>query len=65
MEVIRSNDKWSVFIHGPEGKKRPAHDIIIPKDVTKNKVADYLADLLHEWATPRNNSVSRTDLDIS
>ncbi len=47
-----------VFYLGPEGKRRPA-DFIVPGDVADDALAEYLADLFHEDATPRYGSVDR------
>ncbi|MYM82652.1 hypothetical protein GTP44_11875 [Duganella sp. FT50W] len=46
---------WQAFYFGAEGKRRAA-DFIIPGDVAEADLCDYLADLLHENATPRNNA---------
>ncbi|MRW90546.1 hypothetical protein GJ699_11160 [Duganella sp. FT80W] len=46
---------WRAFYYGAEGKRRAA-DFIIPADVTEAELCEYLADLFHENATPRNNS---------
>jgi pimeloyl-ACP methyl ester carboxylesterase len=47
---------WRAFYLGVEGKRRPA-DFIIPDDVSGAELREYLADLFHENATPRNNDV--------
>ena len=47
---------WRAFYLGVEGKRRLA-DFIIPTDVTSAELREYLADLFHENATPRNNDV--------
>lgn len=57
IEILRSNDKWSVFYLGNEGKKRTAHDIVIPPELEKDEIKIYMEDLLHEWATPSNNQI--------
>lgn len=44
---------WQAFRLGTEGKRRPA-DFIVPGDVTEDELCEYLADLFHENATPRN-----------
>ena len=49
---------WQAFYPGSDGTRRPA-DFIIPADVTEDGLADYLADLFHEDATPRRNTVER------
>lgn len=57
IEVLKSNDKWSVFYLGNEGKKRTAHDIVIPQELKKGEIKNYLEELLYEWATPSNNQI--------
>ena len=57
IEVTREGERWMVFYLGQEGKKRLAKDLTIPSDVREHEVKQYMADLCHEWATPRNNEV--------
>lgn len=57
--VERSENGWDVFYLGGEGKRRRADDIFIPSDVLEADVERFVADLCHEWATPRNPSVLR------
>jgi len=52
---------WRVFYRGSEGKRRPATDIVIPPNIEESKLAQYLDDLCHEWATDRNRTVKRVD----
>jgi hypothetical protein len=47
---------WQAFFLGAEGKRRPAN-FIVPADVAEHELAEYLADLFHEDATPRNPAV--------
>lgn len=47
---------WQVFYPGPDGKRRAA-DFIVPHDVAEHELAEYLADLFHENATPKHASV--------
>jgi len=61
LEVVRDGDLWKVFYLGNEGKKRPAVDILIPSEVKQEDVAEYLADICHEWARPNKNDVKRLD----
>lgn len=49
---------WQAFYPGPDGKRRPA-DFIVPDDIAGADLLEYLADLFHESATPRNNAVTR------
>ena len=57
IEIVRISDKWVAYYLGNEGKKRSAHDIIIPEELGENEMKKYLEDLLHEWATPSNNKI--------
>lgn len=54
IEAILKPEGWEIFYLGSEGKKRPASDIVVPSFITEEKLAGYLADLLHEFATPEN-----------
>jgi hypothetical protein len=56
--IVGAPGTWQAFYLGPEGKRRPA-DFIVPHDVTSDALAEYLDDLFHEEATPRNNVVLR------
>lgn len=49
---------WQAFHLGADGKRRAA-DFIVPADVAEDDLAEYLADLFHENATPRNGAVIR------
>jgi len=49
---------WLAFYPGNDGTRRPA-DFIIPAEITEEGLAEYLADLFHEDATPRRNTVGR------
>lgn len=44
---------WNAFYLGAEGKRRPA-DFVVPNDIAEHELCEYLADLYHEHATPRN-----------
>lgn len=44
---------WRAFYLGTEGKRRPA-DFVVPSDIAEHELCEYLADLYHENATPRN-----------
>ena len=47
---------WRAFYFGSEGKRRPA-DFVVPGELAEHELREYLADLFHEDATPRNHSV--------
>ena len=57
--AVRGNPgAWRAFYLGTEGKRRPA-DFIIPDDIQADALCEYLADLFHEEATPRNNTATQ------
>ena len=56
--VRESQGAWRAFYLGAEGKRRPA-DFIIPDDIQAHALCEYLADLFHEEATPRNNTATQ------
>jgi hypothetical protein len=47
------------FLLGEEGKRRAAPDIVVPDFVLDDELLQYLADLLHECATPANGTPKR------
>lgn len=47
---------WRAFYLGADGKRRAA-DFIVPRNLEAHELQEYLADLFHENATPRNPSV--------
>ncbi|TFW23866.1 DUF7661 family protein [Duganella callida] len=53
--VTGSGGAWQAYYLGADGKRRPA-DFIVPQDVVEHELCEYLADLYHENATPRNCS---------
>ncbi len=63
VEIIRStissSATWQVFYLGNEGKKRAAKDIAIPASIAEDQLADYLADLFHEYASDAHSEVVR------
>jgi hypothetical protein len=56
--VERRDGVWRPFYLGNEGKRRDA-DFVIPNDIIEADLADYLAVLFHEEATPDRNEVKR------
>ena len=48
----RSDSHWQLFYLGPEGKRRPATDIVVEDGLSSEQLVQALADLLHEWARP-------------
>ena len=61
VHVAETSNGWITFYIGVEGKKRPAPDIVIPPDISKSEIAQYLDDLCHEWATEQHPCVKQLD----
>lgn len=51
--ITGSDGGWQAFYFGADGKRRPA-DFVVPSDIAEHELCEYLADLFHENATPRN-----------
>ncbi|MEM9301349.1 MAG: hypothetical protein AAGE01_04520 [Pseudomonadota bacterium] len=61
VHIERRGDRWQAYYPGNDGKRRPAPDIIIPASIAEAELLQYLDDLCHEWATPGNAAVRRTE----
>lgn len=59
--ISRKEHGWAAWYLGPEGKKRPAPDIVIPPNTAESDMTLYLGDLCHEWATEQHPDVKRLD----
>jgi hypothetical protein len=57
LQIVRGGERWTVYDLGSESKRRKAADIKIPSDVAVDEIVQYLSDLLHEYATPRDPDV--------
>ena len=57
--VERDGAEWVAFDPGDDGKRRRARDIFIPRHITESELAQYLADLCHESASPSRPDVKR------
>jgi len=56
VEVVRGKDCCNACYVGNEGKKRAALDII-PSTIQEEDLVEYIADLCHECATPKQSEV--------
>lgn len=56
--VVPTTTGWQAYLLGQDGKRSPM-DIVVPAFIEADDVGQYLADLLHELATPANNKVVR------
>ena len=50
MQLVRTTDGWKAYHTGSDGKRRPAHDVMIPSEIAESEVIQYVADICHEWA---------------
>lgn len=57
--AVKENEKWVLFYLGPDGKRRPATDLIVPSFLNESEIGNFLNDLCHEWATDRHPEVYR------
>ena len=56
--AIRREGSWTLFYPGPDGKRRPASDLLVPDHIgTEAELAEYLAELCHEWASRESPEV--------
>ncbi len=56
--IQREGTSWQAYAVGADGKRSPA-GFVVPDFVTEQELAQYLADLFHESATPTNGDVRR------
>jgi len=59
IEVVREGRSWRAYFLGAEGKRRPAHDIVIPDGIAEVALQDWLDDMFHEYATAARPCVRR------
>lgn len=59
--VSRTAHGWTCWYPGPDGKRRPASDLLIPTHIGEAALTNYLADLCHEWASETHPDVRRLD----
>ncbi len=57
--VERHGAAWLAFEPGNDGKRRAAEGIVIPADLPEEGIAQFLADLCHEDASPSRPHVRR------
>lgn len=58
--IERTPGGWSTWLLGADGKRRRA-DFEVPAFVAEDELAQYLADLFHESATPARVEVRRIE----
>lgn len=52
--AIQCHGQWRLSIDSGLGLRRPVKDVVFPASLDENKLAQYLADIYHEWATNRH-----------
>ena len=57
--VERSANGWAMFYPPQGGKRREVPGIWVPPDLPEENLAQYLADLFHEGASPTHPDVKR------
>ena len=58
--VQREGTSWQAYALGADGK-RSAADSVVPDFIEAHELAQYLADLFYERATPANADVRKLD----
>ena len=56
--IRREGVAWQAYAVGTDGKRAPA-GFVVPEFIPEDGLAQYLADLFHENATPTNGDVRR------
>ena len=56
--VERRQNEWSAYYPGTDGKRRHA-SFVIPSFIEDSELEQYLGDIFHESASPKNPDVVR------
>ena len=56
--IQREGALWQAYVVGADGKRSPA-GFVVPEFIGEHELAQYLADLFHENATPTSGEVRR------
>ena len=51
MQLVATRNGWKAYYPGADGKRRRAHDVVLPSDITEQEVVGCVADICHEWAS--------------
>lgn len=57
LSVQRKNDEWLLFREADTGMRARIYDVVIPPELTQDKLAQYLDDIYHEHASEKHPSV--------
>ncbi|OQW44887.1 MAG: hypothetical protein A4C66_01825 [Nitrospira sp. HN-bin3] len=59
MQAERANKQWQLFFIGPEGTKRPVPAVVVPPELTANKLAHFSMICFTNTLLPSHPSVCR------
>lgn len=61
MSVQRSNDEWLLFTDSDTGLRARVYDVVIPAELSEDRLVTYLDDIYHEYASEKAALVRRLD----
>jgi hypothetical protein len=59
MSVQRKDEQWLLFNESNSGMKARVYDVVIPEDLSEDKLAQYLDDIYHEHSSERHPQVEQ------
>ena len=57
MGVYREGEFWVLYNESDTGIRSKVYDVVIPQELDSSKLAGYLDDIYHEYATDKHPSV--------
>ena len=57
VQVVRDGQSWTAYESSGDGKRRRMQGMVIPAELSSDEVVRYIADICHEWASPKNPHV--------
>lgn len=61
MQLVSTTEGWKAYYPSSDGKRRPAHDVVIPSEMAEPELVRYVADICHEWASEDHPDVTVVD----
>ena len=61
IQITRLDNQWCAFHVSHDGKRRPVNELHIPANTPEAELITLLDDVYHEWATLKNNQITRLD----
>ena len=59
MSIQRKGEEWLLYRESDTSIRSRIYDVVIPSDLAEEELARYLADIYHEFATEKYQSVTR------